>query len=223
MWGVKLRIGRRHPCHGKTPRNGEGRLTGRLGGAPRDAAPQPQEETAMDNPAARFDTEWPSIRDQVSEQEWQARLDLAACYRLVDALRHDGPDLQPHHLSHPGHRAPADQPLWAALQGDHRDQPRQDRRRRQHHLEAGHGLRHQQVRLRDPRRHPQGAARRGGGDPHPHPRRHGGGGDELRAAAAEPDRDPLRRPPRDARLRGARRSTCRSGSASCATSARTTR
>ena len=39
----------------------------------------------MDNPAPRFDTEWPSIRDQVSEQEWQARLDLAACYRLVDA------------------------------------------------------------------------------------------------------------------------------------------
>ena len=39
----------------------------------------------MDNPAPRFDTEWPSIRDKVSEQEWQARLDLAACYRLVDA------------------------------------------------------------------------------------------------------------------------------------------
>ena len=39
----------------------------------------------MDHPATRFDTEWPSIRDQVSEQEWQARLDLAACYRLVDA------------------------------------------------------------------------------------------------------------------------------------------
>ena len=39
----------------------------------------------MDNPAPRFHTEWPTIRDQVSEQEWQARLDLAACYRLVDA------------------------------------------------------------------------------------------------------------------------------------------
>ena len=25
-----------------------------------------------------------SIRDQVSPQEWQARLELAACYRLID-------------------------------------------------------------------------------------------------------------------------------------------
>ena len=39
----------------------------------------------MDEPASRFDTEWPTIRDQVSEQEWRARLDLAACYRLIDA------------------------------------------------------------------------------------------------------------------------------------------
>jgi ribulose-5-phosphate 4-epimerase/fuculose-1-phosphate aldolase len=30
-----------------------------------------------------FDTNWPSIRDQVSPEEWQARCDLAACYRLV--------------------------------------------------------------------------------------------------------------------------------------------
>ena len=39
----------------------------------------------MDNAAPRFGTEWPSIRDQVSETEWQARLELAACYRLVEA------------------------------------------------------------------------------------------------------------------------------------------
>ncbi|MFC0386913.1 class II aldolase/adducin family protein [Muricoccus vinaceus] len=39
----------------------------------------------MDNAAPRFGTAWPSIRDEVSEAEWQARLDLAACYRLVDA------------------------------------------------------------------------------------------------------------------------------------------
>ncbi|MBW6400041.1 class II aldolase/adducin family protein [Roseomonas sp. HJA6] len=38
----------------------------------------------MDNAAPRFDTNWPSIRDHVSETEWQARLELAACYRLVD-------------------------------------------------------------------------------------------------------------------------------------------
>ena len=32
-----------------------------------------------------YATDFKSIRNDVSEQEWQARLDLAACYRLVDA------------------------------------------------------------------------------------------------------------------------------------------
>src|SRR4029078_11630579 len=32
-----------------------------------------------------YSTNFPSITDQVSAQEWQARLDLAACYRLIDA------------------------------------------------------------------------------------------------------------------------------------------
>lgn len=27
--------------------------------------------------------EWPSVKDRVSEEEWQMRVDLAACYRLV--------------------------------------------------------------------------------------------------------------------------------------------
>jgi len=31
-----------------------------------------------------YSTNFPSIKDRVSAQEWQARLDLAACYRLVD-------------------------------------------------------------------------------------------------------------------------------------------
>jgi ribulose-5-phosphate 4-epimerase/fuculose-1-phosphate aldolase len=31
-----------------------------------------------------FDPHVPCIRDQVSPQEWQARVDLAACYRLID-------------------------------------------------------------------------------------------------------------------------------------------
>ena len=30
-------------------------------------------------------TDFKTIRDEVSPEEWQARLDLAACYRLVDA------------------------------------------------------------------------------------------------------------------------------------------
>ena len=32
----------------------------------------------------RYETNFRSVRDQVSAEEWQARVDLAACYRLVD-------------------------------------------------------------------------------------------------------------------------------------------
>src|SRR5215472_18311269 len=35
--------------------------------------------------AVNYATDFKSIRNDVSEPEWQARLDLAACYRLVDA------------------------------------------------------------------------------------------------------------------------------------------
>jgi ribulose-5-phosphate 4-epimerase/fuculose-1-phosphate aldolase len=31
-----------------------------------------------------FSTDFPSIKDRVSPEEWKARVDLAACYRLVD-------------------------------------------------------------------------------------------------------------------------------------------
>ena len=31
-----------------------------------------------------YTTDFKSIRDEVSPQEWQVRVDLAACYRLVD-------------------------------------------------------------------------------------------------------------------------------------------
>jgi ribulose-5-phosphate 4-epimerase/fuculose-1-phosphate aldolase len=31
-----------------------------------------------------YTTDFPTIKDQVSEAEWQARVELAACYRLVD-------------------------------------------------------------------------------------------------------------------------------------------
>ena len=33
----------------------------------------------------RYDTDFKSVRDAVSAQEWQTRVDLAACYRLVDS------------------------------------------------------------------------------------------------------------------------------------------
>jgi ribulose-5-phosphate 4-epimerase/fuculose-1-phosphate aldolase len=37
-----------------------------------------------DGEGRNFSTEFPSVKDQVSPEEWQARIDLAACYRLVD-------------------------------------------------------------------------------------------------------------------------------------------
>jgi ribulose-5-phosphate 4-epimerase/fuculose-1-phosphate aldolase len=39
----------------------------------------------MNAPLTNYTTEFRGIRDDVSPEEWQARLDLAACYRLVDA------------------------------------------------------------------------------------------------------------------------------------------
>ena len=47
----------------------------------------------------KYSTDFKSIRDQVSPQEWQARVDLAACYRLVDAYGMTDL-LQPHHGAH---------------------------------------------------------------------------------------------------------------------------
>src|SRR5262245_38590745 len=115
----------------------------------------------------------------------------------------DRPHLQPHHRAHPRQQGPpADQPLRHALQGDHGVEPREDRRRGRDRLETRYRLRHQQVGLRDPRRDPQGAARRRLRAPHPHPRRYRGVGDEVRALAAVADLDPFRRPYRLPRLRG---------------------
>lgn len=40
---------------------------------------------ALDGDAERnYSADFPSVRDQVSAEEWKARCDLAACYRLVD-------------------------------------------------------------------------------------------------------------------------------------------
>ena len=38
----------------------------------------------MNAPISNYTTRFASMRNQVSPEEWQARLDLAACYRLVD-------------------------------------------------------------------------------------------------------------------------------------------
>src|SRR5499427_5216300 len=139
-------------------------------------------------------------------------------------IRDDRPHLQPHHRAHPRRQGPpADQPLRHALQGDHGVEPGEDRRRGRDRLETRDRLRHQQIGLRDPRRHPQGAAGRRLRAAHPYPRRHRGVGDEMRAAAAVADRDPVRRPHGLSRLRGsgggsrrARAHRQRSRSARCA-------
>jgi hypothetical protein len=120
-------------------------------------------------------------------------------------LRHAGPDLQPYHGAHPGDAGPpAHQPLWPALQGDHRLEPGQDRSRREYSEQARHRLRHQQIRLRDPRRNPPGASGAGLRAAHPYPCRHGSLGHEMRPAAAVADRDPVFGPYRLSRLRRAR-------------------
>jgi ribulose-5-phosphate 4-epimerase/fuculose-1-phosphate aldolase len=44
-----------------------------------------------------YSTQFPSIRGKVSDAEWQTRVDLAACYRLVD--RYDMADLIYNHIT----------------------------------------------------------------------------------------------------------------------------
>src|SRR5947207_1794061 len=44
-----------------------------------------------------YTTDFRSIRDEVSAPEWQTRLDLAACYRLVDA--HEMSDMTSNHIT----------------------------------------------------------------------------------------------------------------------------
>src|SRR5579885_3278497 len=44
-----------------------------------------------------YSTDFPSIKHKVSPEEWQARLDLAACYRLVD--KYEMTDLIYNHIT----------------------------------------------------------------------------------------------------------------------------
>lgn len=43
-----------------------------------------ESQLKADGEGHSFFNEFPSVKDQVSPEEWQARVDLAACYRLVD-------------------------------------------------------------------------------------------------------------------------------------------
>jgi hypothetical protein len=44
-----------------------------------------------------YTTDFKSIRDEVSASEWQTRLDLAACYRLIDC--YDMSDMASNHIT----------------------------------------------------------------------------------------------------------------------------
>jgi len=44
-----------------------------------------------------YSTDFPSIKERVSPQEWQARVELAACYRLID--KYEMTDLIYNHIT----------------------------------------------------------------------------------------------------------------------------
>jgi hypothetical protein len=145
----------------------------------------------------KYDTNFKSVKDEVSAEEWQARVELAACYWLVD--QYEMTDLIYNHITA---RIPGTDHLLINLYGScTRRSPRRARkdRRRGRIIAKPTPTRHQQIRLRDPRRDPQGAT---GGQmraAHP-PRRHRGVGHAMWAVAAVADLDPLRRPHRLSRL-----------------------
>ncbi len=69
-----------------------------------------------------------NLRSKVSPEEWQARVDLAAAYRLIDTLWHVRSDRQPHLDARAGRaRRFLIKRLRAALRGDHCLEPDQDR------------------------------------------------------------------------------------------------
>jgi len=70
-----------------------------------------------------YSTDFKSIRNAVSAQEWQTRLDLAACYRLVDAYGMTDLIYNHNHRANSRYRTPPDQPLRPAVQGKHRIGP----------------------------------------------------------------------------------------------------
>jgi hypothetical protein len=110
--------------------------------------PSPGKNPAMKQPGV---LDIPSMKNQCSEAEWQARVDLAASYRLVD---HYGlSDMMANHISSAragrAGRLP-DQPLRVDVRGDHRVVAAQGRPGR-------HGPIHAQLRRACLRRH-QGRA-----------------------------------------------------------------
>ena len=134
-----------------------------------------------------------AVREQVSKEEWETRVNLAACYRLMHVFgmtemiaNHISarvPGTEDHFLINPYGMLYEEITASCLIKIDLDGNILFNRDR----------LRHQPGGLRDPQRGARGAARRRLRDPHAHARRHGGVGDEVRAAAARADRDALRR------------------------------
>ena len=134
-----------------------------------------------------YATDFKSLKGKVSDEEWQARVELAACYRLVDS--YEMTDLIYNHIT-------------SRIPGTH------------HLLINLYGLLYKEITasslvkidvegeiIDKPDTDPQGAA---GGEvhsAHPHPGRHRGLRHELWAAAAVADFYPLPRAHRLPRLR----------------------
>jgi hypothetical protein len=150
--------------------------------------------------AVNYSTDLRSIRDDVSAQEWQTRIDLAACYRLVD---HYGmSDLIYNHITA---RIPGTEHLLVNLYGLLYKEitasslvkidlecnivwkPNTD-----YGINVSGYVIHGD---------PQGARRRGVRVAYAYPRWHGGCRDAMRTIATVADGDALRRPYRPARLR----------------------
>ena len=148
-----------------------------------------------------YATDFKSIRGQVSAEEWQARVDLAACYRLVD--NYGMTDLIYNHITAriPGSNDHLLINLYGMLykeitasslvkidvEGEIIWKPDTDYGINKSGYVI-HGAIH--------KARPDVAMRAA----HPYPRRHGGIGDDVRAAAAVADLDALRRPYRLSRL-----------------------
>ena len=136
------------------------------------------------------------------------------------ALRLDPPHQQPHLAAGAGHGRPVpDQPLRLPLRADHRLEPGEDRRRRQHPRRAP--LPREPRRLRHPQRDPHGAPGPARHHPHPHGCGPGGVGARLRAAAAQPERHALLQAHRLSRVRRRGATISTSASASSPISATT--
>jgi hypothetical protein len=87
-------------------RNGDLRILARAGHRKRGRSSDPNQPLwaahrgdiyLKPGAAMNYTTDFKSIRDEVSAQEWQTRLDLAACYRLVDA--YEMTDMASNHIT----------------------------------------------------------------------------------------------------------------------------